>query len=103
MKIPKRLEPLVEDGLIDAVIRPLMSGKEASVYVVREGKAVRTPIELGYIDGNFVEVRKGLEPGDAVVTAGKVALRDGGLVQVFGPRMAAAAADASNDSSGERQ
>ncbi|MCD9045657.1 efflux RND transporter periplasmic adaptor subunit [Luteimonas sp. MHLX1A] len=76
---------------------------EPSVYVVREGKAVRTPIELGYIDGNFVEVRKGLEPGDAVVTAGKVALRDGGLVQVIGPRVAAAAADASNDSSGERQ
>ena len=76
---------------------------EPSVYVVREGKAVRTPIELGYIDGNFVEVRKGLEPGDAVVTAGKVALRDGGLVQVIGPQVAAAVTGASNDSSGERQ
>ncbi|MGB0867615.1 MAG: serine protein kinase RIO, partial [Granulosicoccaceae bacterium] len=27
--------PLIEDGIIDEVIRPLMSGKEASVYVVR--------------------------------------------------------------------
>jgi RIO kinase 1 len=35
MKIPKRLEPLVEDGLVDEVLRPLMSGKEAAVYVVR--------------------------------------------------------------------
>jgi RIO kinase 1 len=35
MKTPKRLEPLLEDGLIDEVVRPLMSGKEASVYVVR--------------------------------------------------------------------
>ncbi|WP_244240854.1 efflux RND transporter periplasmic adaptor subunit [Luteimonas yindakuii] len=76
---------------------------EPSVYVVRDGKAVRTAIELGYVDGNLVEVRKGLEPGDAVVTAGKVALRDGGLVQVIGPRVAAAPTDASNDSSGERQ
>ncbi|TKS53907.1 efflux RND transporter periplasmic adaptor subunit [Luteimonas yindakuii] len=76
---------------------------EPSVYVVRDGKAVRTAIELGYVDGNLVEVRKGLEPGDAVVTAGKVALRDGGLVQVIGPRVAAAPIDASNDSSGERQ
>ncbi|PJJ99388.1 efflux transporter periplasmic adaptor subunit [Lysobacteraceae bacterium NML91-0213] len=76
---------------------------DPSVYVVREGKAVRTPIELGYVDGNFVEVRKGLEPGDAVVTAGKVALRDGGLVQVIGPRVAAAATAAPDDSSGERQ
>lgn len=35
MKIPQRLQPLVNDGLIDEVIRPLMSGKEADVYVVR--------------------------------------------------------------------
>ena len=41
MKIPKRLQPLVEDGLIEAVIRPLMSGKEASVLVVRSGGEVR--------------------------------------------------------------
>ncbi|MCT7358769.1 MAG: serine protein kinase RIO [Thalassobium sp.] len=41
MKIPKRLQPLVDDGLIDEVIRPLMSGKEASVYVVRCGDEVR--------------------------------------------------------------
>lgn len=34
MKIPKRLLPLVEDGLVDRVIRQLQSGKEASVYIV---------------------------------------------------------------------
>lgn len=37
MKIPKRLEPLLEDGLIDGVVRQLMSGKEAMVFVVRCG------------------------------------------------------------------
>ncbi|WP_027853802.1 PA4780 family RIO1-like protein kinase [Marinobacterium litorale] len=41
MKTPKRLLPLLEDGLIDEVLRPLMSGKEASVYVVRCGDEVR--------------------------------------------------------------
>ena len=41
MKIPKRLEPLVEDGLIDAVIRQLMSGKEAMIFVVRCGEEIR--------------------------------------------------------------
>ncbi|MGK9067152.1 PA4780 family RIO1-like protein kinase [Stutzerimonas chloritidismutans] len=41
MKTPKRLEPLVEDGLIDEVLRPLMSGKEAAVYVVRCGDELR--------------------------------------------------------------
>jgi RIO kinase 1 len=41
MKTPKRIEPLIEDGLVDEVIRPLMSGKEAAVYVVRCGEELR--------------------------------------------------------------
>ena len=41
MKIPKRLVPLIEDGLIDEVMRQLMSGKEAMVFVVRCGDDVR--------------------------------------------------------------
>ncbi len=41
MKTPARLQPLVEEGVIDAVIRQLMSGKEATVYVVRAGHEVR--------------------------------------------------------------
>lgn len=41
MKTPKRLQPLVEDGLIDEVIHPLMSGKEADVFVVRCGADIR--------------------------------------------------------------
>jgi RIO kinase 1 len=41
MKIPPRLAPLLEDGLIDDVIRQLMSGKEAMVFVVRCGEEVR--------------------------------------------------------------
>lgn len=41
MKTPPRLVPLLEDGLIDEVIHPLMSGKEAAVYVVRCGRDIR--------------------------------------------------------------
>jgi RIO kinase 1 len=41
MKIPKRIEPLVEAGLVDEVMRKLMSGKEAEVYVVRCGGDIR--------------------------------------------------------------
>lgn len=41
MKIPKRILPLVDDGLVDEVIRPLMSGKEADVFVVRCGSHIR--------------------------------------------------------------
>jgi RIO kinase 1 len=38
MKPNKRLQALIEEGLIDAVTRQLMSGKEATVYVVRRGE-----------------------------------------------------------------
>ena len=41
MKVPTRLEPLLEDGLIDDVVRQLMSGKEAMVFVVACGDDIR--------------------------------------------------------------
>lgn len=41
MKVPKRLQPLVEDGLIDEVLSQLMSGKEAQIFVVRCGGVKR--------------------------------------------------------------
>jgi RIO kinase 1 len=41
VKVPKRIAPLVEDGLVDEVIRQLKSGKEATVYVVQCGAAIR--------------------------------------------------------------
>ena len=41
MKTPKRLQPLIEDGLIDEVISQLMSGKEATVFMVRCGSEIR--------------------------------------------------------------
>jgi len=41
MKIPKSLEPLVQDGLVDEVLRPLKSGKEAAVYIVLSEGEIR--------------------------------------------------------------
>ena len=41
MKTPKRLQSLLDEGLIDGVVRQLMSGKEAMVYVVRCGDDTR--------------------------------------------------------------
>ena len=41
MNIPKGLQPLLEDGVIDEVVRSLKSGKEATVYVVRCGEHLR--------------------------------------------------------------
>jgi len=41
VKVPQRIQPLVDDGLVDEVLRQLMSGKEATVYVVRCGQEIR--------------------------------------------------------------
>lgn len=76
------------DQRADALVIPraaLLEGEtDSAVYVVRDGKAVRVPVKLGYIDGAYAEVADGLEAGERVVTAGKVALRDGSAVQVIG-------------------
>ncbi|MGQ0501723.1 MAG: PA4780 family RIO1-like protein kinase [Panacagrimonas sp.] len=41
MKIPRGLQPLIDDGVIDEVVRPLKSGKEAAVYLVACGSTLR--------------------------------------------------------------
>lgn len=41
VKTPASLQTLIDDGVIDEVLRPLKSGKEAAVYVVRAGDDVR--------------------------------------------------------------
>jgi RIO kinase 1 len=41
MKIPKGLQPLIDDGMVDTVVRRLKSGKEASVYIVACGGELR--------------------------------------------------------------
>ena len=74
----------------------LLDDGDPAVFVVRDGKAVRVPVKIGYVDGEWIEVREGLKAGEQVVTAGKVALREGSAVQVIGaePAKVAAKADA---------
>ncbi|MEO6561586.1 MAG: PA4780 family RIO1-like protein kinase [Nitrosospira sp.] len=59
MKIPKRIEPLVEEGLVDEVICQLMSGKEALVYVVRCGQDIRCA--KVYKEANIRSFRKSVD------------------------------------------
>ena len=76
------------DQRADALTVPrnalLEDNDDPAVFVVRGDKAARVTVKLGYYDGPWVEVRDGLKPGDRVVTAGKVALREGSKVQVIG-------------------
>lgn len=55
-----------------------------AVFLVRDGRAVRTTVELGHVSGSLAEIRGGLSEGDRVVTTGKVTLRDGALLQLIG-------------------
>ncbi|HNV77875.1 MAG TPA: efflux RND transporter periplasmic adaptor subunit [Thermomonas sp.] len=62
----------------------LEDGSSPAVYTVKADKATRVALKLGYVDGEWVEVRDGLRQGDPVVIAGKAALREGSAVQVIG-------------------
>ncbi len=98
------------DQRADALVVPrlaLLDDGEPAVFRVREGKVARVPVKLGYAEGPWVEIRDGLAAGDQVVTAGKVALRDGTAVQVIAdpkakPKTVAAAAKPA-DKAGSKQ
>ncbi|HXV23592.1 MAG TPA: efflux RND transporter periplasmic adaptor subunit [Alphaproteobacteria bacterium] len=57
-------------------------GTEQLVYKIVEGKAVVTPVKTGARRDAMVEIIEGLTPGDMVVTAGQIKLRDGTPVAV---------------------
>lgn len=78
---------VIYDQRDDALTIPrtalLEDAGESAVFAVRDGAAVRVPIELGYVNGELAEIRGGLDEGESVVTAGKVTLRDGTKVEVL--------------------
>ena len=63
----------------EAVV-PEMEGKR--LWVVRNGKAVSTPVETESRDARYVEVVSGIQVGDTVLTGGLMQLRDGMKVKV---------------------
>jgi membrane fusion protein (multidrug efflux system) len=76
------------DQRADALVVPraalLEDEADPAVFVVRNKKSTRVPVKLGYLDGEWAEVRSGIKQGEQVVIAGKSALRDGTEVQVIG-------------------
>jgi membrane fusion protein (multidrug efflux system) len=90
---------IVYDQRNDALTIPraalLEDEGENAVYTVRDKKAVRVPVTLGYVNGELAEIRSGLKEGEPVITAGKVAVRDGTEVEVLNPAVEAVAATTS--------
>ncbi len=89
MKIPKGLQPLIDDGMIDAVLRPLKSGKEASVYVVRSGDDVRCAKVYKDMEQRSFQARVQYQEGRKV--RGSRQARAMGKATKFGRREAEAA------------
>ena len=64
---------------------------EDDVFLIAEGKVRRIAIELGFVEGDKVEVVSGLKEGDQVVTVGHEGLKDGAAVRLAGAGPAPAA------------
>ncbi len=80
---------VVYDQRADALTVPrialLEDEGEPALYVVRGNKVKRVAVKLGYTNGELAEIKSGVREGDSVVTAGKVAIRDGTEIQVIDP------------------
>jgi len=72
-----------EDALTVPRVALLEDEGEPALFVVRGNKAHRVPVKLGYSNGEVAEVLSGVKEGDLVITAGKVAVRDGTEVQII--------------------
>jgi membrane fusion protein (multidrug efflux system) len=70
----------------DAMVVPeqalVPQGTEQYVFKVMDGKVARVKVETGQRRDSKVEVLAGLSPGDTVVTAGQLKIRDGMPVSV---------------------
>lgn len=77
----------------DAVLIPeaavVTFGRDQFVFTVVDGKAKQTRVKLGLRRDAEVEVEDGLKPGDVVVTAGQIKIRDGVPVRIANPKPAA--------------
>jgi multidrug efflux pump subunit AcrA (membrane-fusion protein) len=61
----------------------LADGGSPAVFVVKEGKAYRREVELGLQSDRFLEIRKGVKPGERVAVFGLYGLKDGSAVEVL--------------------
>ena len=79
---------IITDRHVNTLIIPkkalIIETDEDDVFAFDEGKARRARVELGFVEGDQVEVLAGLEEGDQVVTVGQEGLKNGTAVRVVG-------------------
>lgn len=66
-------------------INAIFEDKGSNVYLFKDGKAIKTPIEIGELrETDKISVVKGLKTGDKVIVAGVSKLADGDKVKLLG-------------------
>ena len=90
-----------QDALTVPRIALLEDEGEPALYIVRGKNAKRTAVRVGYSNGELAEILSGVKEGDMVVTAGKVAIRDGTEIQVIDAAGATAGKTATAEASGK--
>ena len=75
---------------------------EDDVFLIEDGKVRRVAVELGFVEGDQVEIVAGLSEGDQVVTIGHEGLKDGAAVRLAGEGLTAPAASAAPPSPSAR-
>jgi membrane fusion protein, multidrug efflux system len=60
----------------------LLETEEDMVFIYNDGVAKRTPVEIGFVDGDRVEILAGLADGQQIITVGQEGLRDGANVRI---------------------
>lgn len=65
---------------VEAVVR--MGGEKPYVFVIQEGKAVKTEVEIGQLRDNQLEIVSGLKEGQSIVSKGADRLFDGDALEV---------------------
>jgi len=82
---------IITDRHLQTLIVPkkalIIETDEDDVFVLDEGKARRTRVELGFVDGDRVEVLVGLDETAQVITVGQEGLKDGAVVRVVGQQI----------------
>ncbi|OGR57093.1 MAG: hypothetical protein A2X36_09770 [Elusimicrobia bacterium GWA2_69_24] len=72
-------------GVLAVPAESVTDGLGWALFVVQDGRAVKREVELGVRSDAFVEIRKGLAPGESVVTFGLFGLKDGSPVEILAP------------------
>lgn len=79
---------LLTDEKADSMVVPeqalVPQGEDQFVYKVVEGRAQRAKVDIGQRRDGKVEILRGLDPADVVVTAGHLKIRDGTALRVAG-------------------